>query len=127
MHDDDIIAFCLKCGGWIHRGGKSNCTCRRSFGRVLYSVMHSMGWAVLRAFKFIAGSRAPRICKTCSHWKRGRYMLHLMDFQQNYACNTTERGKWELAKPVGGIKFKQRIKDAISVLFNKGVVVRWYS
>lgn len=54
-------------------------------------------------------------------------MLSLVNFQKNYACNTTSQGGWELARPVGGIKFKQRIKDAISVLFNKGVVVRWYS
>lgn len=70
MHNDDIIAFCPKCGGWIYRGGKSNCTCGRGFGRALYNVINSTGWVVPRTFRFIAGLKAPNICKTCNHWKQ---------------------------------------------------------
>jgi len=33
---------------------------------------------------------------------------------------------WQPAKPIGGVRFKQRIKDAWYILTNRAVAVRWY-
>ena len=54
-------------------------------------------------------------------------MLSLKEFKEQYICNNTYKDEeWELAKPFGEMKLKQRIKDAINVLLNKGVVIKWY-
>lgn len=56
-------------------------------------------------------------------------MLSWIEFEQQYACNKVQKfevNNWELSKPIGGMKLKQRIKDAWNVLLNRGVVVRWY-
>ena len=55
-------------------------------------------------------------------------MISLKEFRNNYACttrNNENKGEWELAKPIDGMKLKKRIKDAWNVLLNRGVVVRW--
>ena len=54
-------------------------------------------------------------------------MMTLTQFK-DYSDTTIrnkETDEWELAKPYGGMSFKQRVKDAWNVLCNRGVVVRW--